>query len=308
MTAANGGIIITNARSQRCETLNIRIDGSAGGASDAPVGPDTRTGTPKDAGPDLAPVPVRAHCEVGKDMTCNDDPAATVPWGICQTSGCSCKSGYVINANMGKCAQPAASACAGTYRACGCSCCMIIPEAVCYYANGGESLSAIKAADEARKSPGCMGCEAGLLYQCCVESIPEPAGNAQYTAIYTTSPFFQLDLLKTKESLDCGILTLYGPLVRITEPGKPYRVTMPAGWRIAGVHASDGPSACGDGHEGEGIGAQGSITFNRKGDSCTISAHLTLFYYDSQLLGVTTMRMDADDLPITNSVLSELCP
>jgi hypothetical protein len=246
-------------------------------------------------------------------MTCNDDALATVPWGVCQEHGsCSCKSGFVINANTGKCAQPAASACAGIYHACGCSCCMGTPTVLCYYANGGESLSAIKAADEEKmRNPACVlaTCNNGLLYQCCVESVAEPAGSAQYSAsLYGSSGYGAVYLYKTKEDSDCASLTLDSRGLPL-EIERPFAVTTPAGWRILQVGTSRPPEAmCNMGSEGEGIGAQGSVTFSRKGESCTISAHLTLFYFDFGITGLTTRRIDADDIPISGTVASDLCP
>jgi hypothetical protein len=280
---------------------------------------------PKDAGRELASrdtaPDIKVVCNQGKDETCNDDVLAQVPLGVCQANNsCLCNSGYVINANTGRCALPAASACVGTYRACGCQCCeKKTPSVFCYYANGGESLASIKAADEATKSdPACeaASCRAGELYQCCVESSPEPAGSAEYNVLYSHSAPDDADttgdllvIQKAGKNGDCSSFDLYSSSYRSSEAVNRFRVITPTAWRPGLVSElwSVGVFCEHPAENAAGIGAQGTVTLTRKGTSCSLSAHLSLFYFGSRSTSPITRRIDVDDLTISGPIPSEMC-
>lgn len=266
----------------------------SGVALDAPMG--------KDLGTDVAGV-----CTPGMDQTCNDSPVASWVAGTCQKNGtCVCGSGFVLNPDSGKCGRAEANTCAGSYDACGCGCCTgKSPTSVCYYPSAGDSLASIKAADEEVKaSPTCAnaGCAAGLRYICCAEAPPEPAGNALYSATATMTAVDRVQLKKTESNGHCVSIT-------ITNPGsgsgvRPLRISLPTGWGMASVAAG----ACNGPVAEEVVGAQGTITLNPSGNTCTMNAHLTLFHSASTTDAVTTTRFDADNVLINGGLSSNYCP
>jgi hypothetical protein len=230
-------------------------------------------------------------------------------WGVCQVNGtCSCNSGFVINTSTGKCMRPATSTCTDSYVACGCGCCGgTTPSPVCYYPSAGDSLSAIKAADETTKSsPTCAtaGCSLGQRYLCCAEVAAEPAGSAQYSATLNVGALDRVSLKKTGSDGICVSLGLANP----SSLGlKPVRVDLPTEWSIESLSAG----ACNSSSREQAIGAQGTVTFSPSGTSCAINAHLTVFFYvesgNPEPVVLSTRRIDADDIPISGGLPASYC-
>jgi hypothetical protein len=256
---------------------------------------------PKDAGPDIKTV-----CTPGSDQTCNDSPASAT-WGVCLANGtCSCAGGSIVNSSTGKCMRPEISTCAGTYTACGCGCCTgVTPAAACYYPSAGDSLSTIKSTDEAAKNSAICamaGCSLGQRYLCCTEATAEPAGSAQYSAVYQVGGYDRISLNKTGNDGNCMSLTLVNP--GSLSDWRPLRMSVPTNW---GVEGSITAGACNASTTEQSIGAQGTVTFTPNGTSCALNAHLTVFYYADASGTLTTRRIDVDNVPITGGAPSGFC-
>jgi hypothetical protein len=277
------------------DTLPSRdLGNDGGGTTDAPTG--------KDLGMDVSGV-----CTPGMDQTCNDSPVASWVAGTCQSNGtCVCGSGFALNPDSGRCGRVETNTCAGSYDACGCGCCTgQSPTTVCYYPSAGDSLASIKAADEEVKaSPTCAnaGCAAGQRYICCAEAPVEPAGTALYSATATMTAVDRIQLKRTESDGRCVSITIANP--GSGAGGRPLRLSLPTGWGVVSVAAG----ACNGPASEEVIGAQGSMTLNPSGNTCTVSAHLTLFHSATSAGPVSTTRFDADDVLISGGLSSNYCP
>jgi hypothetical protein len=279
-------------------SLDRAADGSLDRAADG--SPDrVADGSPDrvaDGSPDGAR-DVRSVCSLGSDQDCNDSPASAL-WGICQADGtCTCINGSFTNPSTGKCMRPEVTGCTGSYKACGCGCCAAVtPVAVCYYPSAGDSLSAIRAADEAtRTSPACQtaGCSLGQRYLCCVDGAAELPGSAEYSATLSIGAYDRISLKKT--GIDGNCLSLDFVRARSLPDSIPLRVSMPGGWGVENsisVGLCDGPAV------GQSIGIQGTVSLSPNGTSCAISAHLTGFFTVAAQGDVLTKRIDADNIPI----------
>jgi hypothetical protein len=302
------GVVVVDA------IMGKDLDGDSG-VVDAPVGKDM--GSDGGSGQD-APLGVEAGADTGKDVsgvctpgmpqTCNDSPAASYVAGTCQPNGtCVCDTGFVLNPASGRCGRAAAGTCAGSFEACGCGCCSgVSPTPVCYYPGAGDSLASIKAVDEAAKaSPTCAtaGCSLGLRYVCCADAPVEPAGNALYSATATMTALDRINLKKTASDGTCVSFTLASP-TSVTGV-RPFRLTLPPQWGLEGPVAT-GP--CNNPGLLPIIGAQGTVTFEPSGNTCTLSAHLTLFHAPDTAGTVIATRFDADQVPISGGLSSNYCP
>jgi hypothetical protein len=261
---------------------------------------------PRDASPDITP-DARSVCTPGMNQTCNDDPISAAVSGVCQANGtCSCNDGYSKNAITGKCMRPEVSTCSGSYTACGCGCCTgPTPTPVCYYPSAGESVSTVRTADEAAKSgANCAmaGCALGQHYLCCGEATPEPSGSATYSAAYHIGGYDRIILDKTGTDGNCVSLGLIYALSGSSS--HPMRLTTPANWSVEGTISA---GACKSPSPEQSIGAQGTVTFTPNGSSCTISAHLTAFFYSDATGAISTMRIDTDNTSITGGGPSGYC-
>jgi len=188
-----------------------------------------------------------------------------------------------------------AATCSGSYRACGCGCCVGQPASLgCVYPELGQDLASIITADTARRQDtatcASAGCSAPLDYVCC-ESPPPAVEQATYTASLLIAAIDRIRIDKT--ATDCTSLTL-----RERSPGAPapsgFPLETPTRWevqqatRLACTSSSTKPLA---------IGALGKLVLRVVDDACVADVHLTLFFGDSTQ-NVDAERLDADALPI----------
>ena len=228
-------------------------------------------------------------------------------WGKCEANGtCVCNTGYAINPTSGKCTD---GNCSGSYMACGCGCCggtAAVP--TCYYPGAGDSLSTIMANDQtASHSSSCatVGCSQGQQYLCCTAAAQESSIAAQYSATYMVSDLQdRITLTKTGTNGTCATFSIGTPVPAGSTTKFP--VTTPSQWNVSGYPAG---GTCSDGGTGNrAIGALGSVTLVPSGSTCTLTAHMTLFFAVDASSPVTTIRIDTDALPIAGGLPKLYCP
>jgi hypothetical protein len=241
-------------------------------------------------------------CTPGANQTCNDNPAISSIWGTCiDGDTCVCNTGYVVNPSTGRCmlapkrdasaSDDGAAVCPGEYDACGCGCCGAPRAMACYYPTAGDTLEAIMAEDEAKRSSiDCTsaGCSAGTRYVCCLPAATEPPGSATYAADLWIGDLDHLTIFKS--GADCATLRFDAP----SAASAVYRVDTPTSWALTG--ASFG--SCDDGGaQAPADGALGSFTPRSSGGQCLADVHVTLFAFttsgDSK-----TVRIDAEGLDL----------
>jgi hypothetical protein len=135
-----------------------------------------------------------------------------------------------------------------------------------------------------------------------VEAPVEPSGSALFSATATMTAIDRLNIKKTMSDGNCVSFTLGNPAVSFA---RPLRLTLPTGWALTPVVAT---GACNGTGSGQVIGAQGSVTLDPSGTTCTITAHLTLFHATETTGTLTTTRFDADNVPISGGLSSAYCP
>jgi hypothetical protein len=194
-----------------------------------------------------------------------------------------------------------AASCNGSYRACGCGCCVgLTPALTCVYPERGDDLAAIIAADLARRSDlqGCsaVGCSIGEEYVCC-ESPPPSAEQASYLASRLIGGIDRIVI--SKMTSDCSSLTLRqrGP----SPPGRPeIPLETPPGWEFdRGTSMPCASSAT----RPLAIGALGTVSLRVLDDACVADVHLALFFSNEAAV-VDAERFDVDALPIDLPVAS----
>jgi hypothetical protein len=278
-----------------------------GGATDlsVPAGDGAIPDGPHRDGPaaelpraDSAPDP-GAVCTPGMDQTCNDNPIVSSIWGQCTAEGvCVCNAGFVVNPATGRCmVAPKSDAgagsdgvllCPGEYDACGCGCCDGTPMSMaCYYPTAGDTLEAIKAADdEVRATTNCQtaGCSSGTRYVCCLPADPDPPGSATYEISAWSGGLDHLDISKT--GADCAHLGFASG----RDPSPEFRIETPEGWIVMSAVIDN----CGDGGTGQWAdGALGTMAFRKNADLCLADVHVTLFAFTTAG-EVRTIRVDID--------------
>jgi hypothetical protein len=112
----------------------------------------------------------------------------------------------------------------------------------------------------------------------------------------------RIQLKRTESDGRCVSITIANP--GSGAGGRPLRLSLPTGWGVVSVAAG----ACNGPASEEVIGAQGSMTLNPSGNTCTVSAHLTLFHSATSAGPVSTTRFDADDVLISGGLSSNYCP
>jgi hypothetical protein len=240
-----------------------------------------------------------AVCTPGLDQTCNDEPWASWISGWCTADGvCVCDVGYTVNPATGRCMiAPKSDAglgsdgvllCPGEYDACGCGCCGSPPMSVaCYFPTAGDTLEAIKAADdEVRATINCLtaGCSPGTRYICCLPADPDPPGSATYEVSAWSGGLDHLDI--SKSGADCAHLGFASGYDSRPE----YRVETPDGWMVM-IALMD---TCGDGGAGEWPdGALGTMAFRQSDGQCLADVHVTLYTFTAAG-EVRTIRLDVD--------------
>ena len=277
-------------------------DGSApdGSRQDVPAAESPRA----DSAPDLGVV-----CTPGLDQTCNDEPWASWISGSCTADGaCVCIAGYTVNPTTGRCmVAPTSDAgsgsdgvllCPGEYDACGCGCCDSTPtNTACYYPTAGDTLEAIKAADdEVRATTNCLtaGCSFGTRYVCCLPAAPDPPGSATYQVSPWSGGLDHLDI--SKSGADCAHLGFASG--RDAHPD--YRVETPEGWTVLSAMIDD----CGDGGTGDWPdGALGTLVFRQAEGLCLADVHVTLYAFTAAG-EVRTIRVDVEgaELPAMGGI------
>jgi hypothetical protein len=163
--------------------------------------------------------------------------------------------------------------CDGSYRECGCGCCVTDPPpqpsySSCYYPDLGETIEAIKAADEAAAmSPSCAnaGCANGLERVCCIA--PVEAGPAVYEAMGYSGALDNMSITRTDPDDHCTRVQIALP----SGMSPDFPLELPTNWGLE--LAAD----CG-GRTGmhRTIGAIGSLVFTSS-DPCTASFDFTVF-------------------------------
>jgi hypothetical protein len=162
--------------------------------------------------------------------------------------------------------------CDGSYRECGCGCCVTDPPfppaySSCYYPDLGATVEAIKAADEAAAmSPSCAneGCVNGLERVCCIA--PVEVAPAVYEATGYSGALDQMSITRTDDDR-CTRANFAIP----SSISQDFPLELPTNWGLE--YAAD----CG-GRTGmhRTIGAMGSLVFTNS-DPCTASFDFTVF-------------------------------
>jgi hypothetical protein len=261
-----------------------------GPRQDAPAAELPRADSARDLG---------AVCTPDMDQTCNDDPMVSSVWGRCTADGvCVCNVDYVVNPATGRCmVAPKSDAgsgsdggllCPGEYDACGCGCCSSTPmRMACYFPTAGDTLEAIKAADdEVRATTNCQaaGCSSGTRYVCCLPADPDPPGSTTYEVSAWSGGLDHLDI--TKSGPDCAHLGFASG--RDSRPD--FRVVTPEGWTVMSALIDH----CGDGGTGDWPdGALGTMAFRQSDGQCLADVHVTLFAFTAAG-EVRTVRVDVD--------------
>lgn len=191
-------------------------------------------------------------------------------------------------------AAGAPGGCSGYYHACGCGCCAgSVTPASCVYADLGQDLSAIVAADAATKQgPSCAtaGCNFGRDYFCCAAPPATNDGATYQSDLYIGG----VDRIRLhKMGAACSTLSLAQVFTANPDPNA-FPVQVPAGWKFESVtslpctSSAIGPRA---------IGAIGQLSLRVEGAACLIDAHLTAFF-TNDTPEVSSVRFDADGVPL----------
>jgi hypothetical protein len=196
-------------------------------------------------------------------------------------------------ASGGEASGGSAASCSGSYRACGCGCCVgQVSPLTCVYPERGDDLAKLIAADIASKSDlracSAAGCSVGEDYVCC-ESPPLSAEQASYLAERLIGGDERIVI--SKRASNCSWFTLRerGP----SPPGrKTFAVETPAFWQFdrgatATCDASVPPPFA--------IGALGTVSLRELDNLCVADVHLALFF-GTDAHTVDAERFDVDAL------------
>ena len=182
----------------------------------------------------------------------------------------------------------------GEFVECGCGCCggSEPSNTLCYYPERGDTLEALRAADEmAAMSPSCpnAGCALGTRRVCCEASTDDGAGT--YSASGYSGGLDHLNIFREGPPGHCTALELSAP----SGTEHPFAIDLPQPWRV--MAAIDGPCGMDGSPSGTvrpAIGGIGSVMF--VDGQCTLAVDATLFFLTDGG-AVEAVRLLAANLP-----------